>query len=102
MSFPIRQGLLGSFTATATGTARNIADSDEGYCYVGGTFVGTVAIEVSPDAGTTWIQFGASLTAPGITAVLPPATLVRAKCTAFTSGTILVAFGGRDKAPGQS
>lgn len=63
---------------------------------VGGTFVGTVLVEVSndPDAGSpTWVAFGAGVTAPGTVKVDIPVKAVRARCSAFTSGTIFAAIG---------
>jgi len=58
---------------------------------VGGTFVGTVLVEVSndPEAGSpTWVPFGSSLTAPGTAKVDIPVKAVRLRCSAYTSGTI--------------
>lgn len=95
MSYKINQGSLGSFTGTTTGTARRIEDMDEAYVMVSGTFVGTLLVEVSFDGGTTFVTF-ASLTAPGLTAKLPPCKHVRTRCSAFTSGTIDTNIGGRD------
>lgn len=101
MGFPIREGSLGSFTGTTTGNATKITDLDEVFAMISGTFVGTMVIEVSFDGGTSWVQFD-SATAPKLTAVLPPCNFVRARCSAFTSGTIVVNFSGRNKAPGIS
>jgi hypothetical protein len=71
-----------------------------------GTFVGTMSFEISLDGGTTWVAFGmtpstdlragvivATATAPGVWlspvqhAAIPH---FRARCSAFTSGTIVV------------
>ena len=49
-----------------------------------GTFVATVQFQISPD-GTTWMDIGAALTAPGFVE-LPVCEEVRADVTAFTSG----------------
>lgn len=61
-----------------------------------GTFVGTVVLEKSFDNGTTWIQAfdqngnALSTTAPKTIIVEEPedGVLYRARCSAFTSGTI--------------
>ena len=59
------------------------------------TFSGTIAIQISFDAGTTWVDWDTS-TATELQAELPPAGRVRANCTAFTSGSATVLYGGRD------
>jgi hypothetical protein len=61
---------------------------------VGGTFVGTVRLEVSiPDAAglDVWVPVGAVLTAPGIVQLAFGMTTraFRANCTAYTSGSIV-------------
>ena len=55
--------------------------------YVFGPFVGTVALEISPD-GTNFIAEGSALTVPGRLAIPESAHSARANVTAFTSGTI--------------
>lgn len=58
---------------------------------IGGTFVGTVIVEVSNDpeaASPTWAPFGAAVTAPGTVKVDIPVKAVRLRCSAYTSGTI--------------
>ena len=65
---------------------------------VGGTFVGTVLCEISydTDAGSpTWVQFGASVTAPGTFKVDVPCKGVRLRCSAYTSGTIVGGVGAQ-------
>lgn len=89
------EGALGSFTGVAAGTAKNIAALTGVRALVSGTFVGTVTIEVSFDEGTTWAIFQ-TLTAVGLSNELPPCGRVRANCTAFTSGTIVADYGGRN------
>ncbi len=54
---------------------------------ISGTFVGTVQVEVSNN-GTDWSPYGTALTAPGVVEVTQPCEQVRARCTAYTSGTI--------------
>lgn len=63
---------------------------------VGNTFVGTVVCEVcyDPASGSpTWIQFGAALTAPGTFKIDIPVKAVRARCSAYTSGSITAGIG---------
>lgn len=63
---------------------------------IGGTFVGTVIVEVcnDPEAGSpTWIPFGSAVTAPGTVKVDIPVKAVRLRCSAYTSGTIFGAIG---------
>lgn len=84
------------FVATGTSTAGQTLDV-EGYDVpvgvgVFGTFVGTMQIEVSMD-GTNWAPFGAALTAPGTVKIDIPVKMVRAHCTAWTSGAIIVYAG---------
>lgn len=91
---------LGDFTATATGTAATVGHFEPGSVYgsIDGTFVGTMTIEVSFD-GSSFEQYGASVTAGNtLFGPLPGGVkLARAKCTAFTSGTIKVRLGGNVK-----
>ncbi len=65
-----------------------------------GTFVGTVQFEASGDGGTTWVAIAGtppgtstpvtSATAPGVWQFQPAAlTNIRARCSAFSSGTIV-------------
>lgn len=90
----LREALLGPLTAVADGTAFNIADLKDVYVFVYGTFVGTWKVQISFDQGTTWADWDTG-TAGKLTAVLPPAGRVRFICTAFTSGTLRAAYGGR-------
>lgn len=58
---------------------------------IGGTFVGTVIVEVSndPEAGSpVWAPFGSAVTAPGTVKIDIPVKAVRLRCSAYTSGTI--------------
>jgi hypothetical protein len=91
---------LGDFTGTTTGTAFSIGDLEPGTVYgsIDGTFSGTMTIEVSFD-GSTFEQYGASVTAAKtLFGPLPGGvTMVRAKCTAYASGTISVRLGGNSR-----
>lgn len=86
---------LGAFTAVSTGSAVDVSDSEEYAVAVSGTFVATIQVEVSHD-GTNWAKFGADVTAPGTVKVDIPVKMIRAKCSAFTSGTAQVNLGARD------
>lgn len=86
-------------SVTATGVICQIG-TDDGVlpvgALVGGTFVGTVACEVSYDpeaVSPTWVNFATALTAPGTFKVDVPVKAVRLRCTAFTSGTIVGGLG---------
>lgn len=90
---------LGSLTGTGAGTAFDISHLESIACLIGGTFVGTVDIEVSFDAGTTFVALPSPLggaTAPVVGDVGVRAQQIRANCTAFTSGTIEVKAAGED------
>lgn len=65
---------------------------------ISGTFVGTVVLERSLDGGTTYIALSDSIgnaiefskTTSLVVSEVQPDVLFRARCTAFTSGTIAV------------
>lgn len=92
---------LGDFTAVSTGATVNLtAETDQGLdgcVFVYGTFVATIIVEVSPD-GTNWQQAktdnnaNLSATAAGAFPLRTGAPFVRARCSAFTSGTASVRF----------
>lgn len=88
----------GGFDAVEVGVAVEVSDYDTVGCFVGGTFVGTVQIEVSFD-GTNWAAYGAALTAPGTVAITIPVKQVRANCTAYTSGLAVAYVGAKDIYP---
>lgn len=95
-------GSLGSFTAIANGTGVDVSHLETVGVSISGTFVATIKIQVSYD-GTNWADVpasdsvGPSFTAPGSYRFQIPAKQVRAICSAFTSGTAVVKFGGRDE-----
>lgn len=63
-----------------------------------GTFVGSVQIQLSTDAGVTWQDEGSALTTAGNYAdVQKLADFVRAKMTAYTSGTLTLDLRGLDR-----
>lgn len=89
---------LGSLTAVSAGDPVDVAELEEIGVLVGGTFVGTVSIEVSFD-GATFVPHPdfTGKTAPFSGKIGFPVKQVRANCTAYTSGTLVCAGGGRDE-----
>lgn len=84
-----RSEALGSLTSAVAGTGVPCGVlGDAGGATISGTFVGTVAIEISAD-GTNYVAAAAALTAPGFVAIPRWAKKVRMNCTAYTSGTIV-------------
>lgn len=83
----------GSVTATGVIATLGLEDCQvPAGVLVGGTFVGTVLIEVSFDteaAVPTWVPFGSAVTAPGTVKIDIPVKAARARCSAYTSGTIV-------------
>lgn len=92
---------LGNFGSAVAGTAVDCSPLDGTSVFlVGGTFVGTVQVEVTPDDGTTWIPLAnGAFTAPGSLPIEHALKKVRANCTAWTSGTIKTAIMGKDSSP---
>jgi len=80
-----RQTLLSAVAATGAGTTYSVENPRRTF-QVTGTFVGTVAVQVSND-GTNWDTL-ISTTATGAWASDQPWPYVRGNVTAFTSGTI--------------
>lgn len=95
MAKKLLEGTLGSFTGTGAGTAQNIEALDGVRVHISGTFVADADVEISYDKGTTWALFQ-QLTAAGLSNEIPPAGRVRINISAFTSGTVVANFGGRD------
>lgn len=83
---------LGSVTVTPAFDVRHL---EELVVQISGTFVGTAQIEISQD-GTNFAQFGANQTAPAVVQITVPCQQVRVRCSAFTSGSIVSTYGGRD------
>lgn len=86
-------------TVTATGVICQLGVED---CQpnvgvlIAGTFTATVLVEVCYDPGAaspTWVQFGSPVSAAGTVKVDIPVKAVRARCSAFTSGSITAAIG---------
>ena len=86
-----------------TGTLNAVANGNSG-AFLGafnlalwGTFVATLALQVSFDGGTTWIAKVSEQTGQPITFTVPaamqivepePGVLYRVACTAYTSGAV--------------
>jgi hypothetical protein len=87
----------GGFDAVETGQVVDVASAEEIGYLVGGTFVGTIKIEVSFD-GTTFVEL-ASLTAPGVALITVPVKQVRARCSAYTSGLAVAYCSYRETNP---
>lgn len=85
-------------TATGDGTSVALPDpstAEEVGILVSGITTATVTIEVSPDSGTTWEIIGSAVTADGYVQVGKVlATNIRARISAYTSGTITAWFMG--------
>ncbi len=80
--------LLSAVGATGAGSAATVNAPGKARAFVvTGTFVGTVAVQVSMD-NTNWFTLGAALTAPGIIESVGPWKYVRGNVTAYTSGAI--------------
>lgn len=76
----------GNGTSSATSAGLNV------YAFQTiGTFTATVKIEGSFDGGTTWVQIGSDITTATITHLVDkPVPLLRARVSAYTSGTLTV------------
>lgn len=80
--------------AVETGDARNIEVYESKTLQFIGPFTANIDIEVSLD-GTTFDQFGATVSAPGIVELPGTYKSIRLNTTSYTSGTPVVKFGGR-------
>lgn len=77
----------------ATATGNGTTAIPKGYpatILVSGITTATVLVESSPDGGTTWVSTGLTVTADGMLTILGPHKLIRARISAYTSGTIYV------------
>lgn len=78
------------FNATETGASKDVSDRTQGstWCVlvtVPTAFVGTILVEGSND-GVNWAPMGAGLTAAGVLSSATAVRVLRARCSAFTSG----------------
>ena len=95
----VTKNLTASGTAVANYVEANVRTAQRAAVQVGGTFVGTVTFEGTTDGATWFACGGSSLATPGTVVstataaglfVFDVTTLLafRARCSAFTSGTI--------------
>lgn len=89
---------LGDLTATGAGSAVETAHLEDVGVMVGGTFVGTVDVEVSFD-GSTFAPHPTlnGQTAPFAGTIGFPCKQVRLNVTAYTSGTLEGRGAGKDQ-----
>ncbi len=94
-----RFAAMDDLAAVAATAGLDISELESASVSVGGTFVGTYSIELSFDAGATWVPHpdATGLTAPKIQALGMRAQQVRVNCTAYTSGTLECDMGGTDE-----
>lgn len=83
---------LGDCDAVEAGAAAAVEELRDASVTVSGTFVGTVAVQISHD-GTEYVNAAAAVTAPAVITI-PVCKSVRLNCTAFTSGVIKGRVGG--------
>lgn len=77
-------------TATGNGTVARPVGA-KGTLMVSGITTATIKVEVSHD-GTTYVQLGVDITADGATTIDTPVMYLRARISAYTSGTIYARF----------
>lgn len=79
-------------SAQGVGNSTGFACQGELVFAVSGVAGGTTQLQMSPDDGSTWINFGAALTADGlVTAEIPLGSQVRANVA--TAGSVTVRAG---------
>ncbi len=97
-------GLVGDSTVAPTtdtsgfGTAKDIGRLEHVGVQVAGTFVGTIQLQGSLDSTDgsdgTWFSVGTAATGAATVVPLSILRFLRAKCTAYTSGTPVITAGG--------
>lgn len=88
--------LNGSFGATGN-SGSNPVEANNAELIVGGTFVGTVQLQVCiPGAAGAelWVSVGQLTAAGAVTFLSGQRRRFRAACTAYTSGTVYYSVGG--------
>lgn len=100
----VDNGLVGDGTTapaantTGNGTPIGIDDLDDINVQVDGTFVATIQIQGQIDGGSTWFPVGTAATAPAlVNAATTFFSKLRAKMTAYTSGTPIIFAGGHKR-----
>lgn len=86
----------GPLVAVGSLTAQNIAALTGVKAQVVGITTGTILIEISYNGGTDWALHD-TLTADGLSTVLPNVGLFRARASVDTSISVEVYFGGRNE-----
>jgi hypothetical protein len=81
--------------APGNGASAKVRDLTTKYVQVGGTFTGSLNIEVSLN-GTDYVPTVAGITAPGLFEVPEPATYVRMAVGSLSSGTPTATLNGYD------
>jgi hypothetical protein len=88
---PNNNKLTWTFSADATGEAKEWAGIDNGTIHVYGTFgSGTISLEGSTDGGTTWTAYSTTYTAATITTFEAGNILIRAKLAGATNPSLTV------------
>ncbi len=82
---------------TGLGPAYQVNHFEKSSVYLAGTLTGTVQLQLSIDSGATWIDEGSALTGAGVVDITRLADQLRAKMTAFTSGTFNLNVRGLDR-----
>ena len=86
--------LLSAHTTNTAGTAKVVRKGGTAQVVYWGTFgAGTVALEYSPDGGTTWISLDTA-TANGVASVVIPAGQVRGSVSGGTSASLNLSVTG--------
>lgn len=80
--------------SVTTGVAVDVSDLYNIVVSIASIGTATYKVMVSFDGGTSFTQYGASLTADGNVVVPDACSQVRIDCSAFTSGTPKGAMGG--------
>lgn len=80
--------------SVATGAAVDVQDLKSAHLSIAGTFTATYKVLVSYDAGTSFVQFGADVTAAAEVSLPDAAMEVKVQCSAYTSGTPVGACAG--------
>lgn len=86
---------LDAKASVAVGTPKLVRDLREKYVHVFGTFVATLAVEVSFN-GIDYFAVASGLNAAGMTSIPQPATHMRINTTAYTSGVPIAVVAGFD------
>lgn len=91
-------GTLATLDAQEDGAAINVTQLEEIYYHVYGTFVGTWKLQgaYNESGAAVWVDLDTGTAAKVPTKLGSPVAKLRAICSAWTSGTISVAYAGRD------